>query len=73
MAKERLNRVKALADPRNLPIALGFGISTLQDVNQAASIGADAVIIGTALVKAASSGESALSKYLNNFTRYLRA
>jgi tryptophan synthase alpha chain len=40
-----------------LPVALGFGISTAEHARQAADAGADGVIVGTRLVRAA--GESA--------------
>jgi tryptophan synthase alpha chain len=40
----------------NVPVALGFGISTPQQARQAAHAGADGVIVGTRLVRAA--GES---------------
>ncbi len=39
------------------PVALGFGISTPQQAREAAQAGADGVIVGTRLVRAA--GESA--------------
>jgi len=48
-------------DPRRkastaVPVALGFGISTPDQARQAAEAGADGVIVGTRLVRAA--GES---------------
>ena len=49
-----LARVKAHID---VPIALGFGISTPAHAAAAASAGADGVIVGTRLVRAAADGE----------------
>src|SRR5207247_1044520 len=43
-------RVKAAAD---VPVALGFGISTPADAAAAAAAGADGVIVGSRLVRAA--------------------
>ncbi len=39
-----------------VPVALGFGISTPEQARQAANAGADGVIVGTRLVRAASAG-----------------
>jgi tryptophan synthase alpha chain len=50
---EVVARAKASTD---VPVALGFGISTPQQAGQAADAGADGVIVGTRLVRAA--GES---------------
>lgn len=41
-----------------VPVALGFGISTPEHVRQAADAGADGVIVGTRLVRAAGEGEN---------------
>jgi tryptophan synthase alpha chain len=71
-AKRRLDAVKHMAEVYHLPVALGFGISTAEDVQQAAAMGADAVIIGTAFVKAAASDLSSFSSYLNTFDPYLK-
>lgn len=54
---ERFAQVVACAKAHtDVPVALGFGISTPEHVRQAAHAGADGVIIGTRLVRAA--GES---------------
>ena len=71
-AKERIDTMKRLAGPYNLPVALGFGISTPETVVQAAEIGADAVIIGTAFVRAAAVGSGSLHEYLEQFSPYLK-
>ncbi len=41
----------------DVPVALGFGISTPEQANQAAHAGADGVIVGTRLVRAAGESE----------------
>jgi tryptophan synthase alpha subunit len=40
-----------------MPVALGFGISTPEHARQAAQAGADGVIVGTRLVRAAGESE----------------
>jgi tryptophan synthase alpha chain len=49
-----VSRAKASTE---LPVALGFGISTAEHARQAAAAGADGVIIGTRLVRAAGEAE----------------
>jgi tryptophan synthase alpha chain len=51
---EIVTRAKALTA---VPVALGFGISTPQQARQAADAGADGVIVGTRLVRAAGESE----------------
>lgn len=57
-----------LADLRaagvSAPIALGFGISTAAQARQAREFGADGVIVGSACVRAARAGSTALSRLL---------
>jgi tryptophan synthase alpha chain len=51
---EVVGRTKAATDA---PVALGFGISTPEQAVQAADAGADGVIVGTRLVRAAAEAE----------------
>jgi tryptophan synthase alpha chain len=51
---EVVSRAKASTD---VPVALGFGISTPDQASQAADAGADGVIVGTRLVRAAGESE----------------
>lgn len=51
---EIVGRAKACT---SVPVALGFGISTPEQVLQAADAGADGVIVGTRLVRAASESD----------------
>jgi tryptophan synthase alpha chain len=51
---EVIARAKASTD---VPVALGFGISTPEHARQAAEAGADGVIVGTRLVRAAGEGD----------------
>jgi tryptophan synthase alpha chain len=51
---EVVARAKASTD---VPVALGFGISTPEQAQQAAAAGADGVIVGTRLVRAAGEAE----------------
>jgi tryptophan synthase alpha chain len=50
---EVVGRAKAATD---VPVALGFGISTPEQARQAADAGADGVIVGSRLVRAAGEG-----------------
>jgi tryptophan synthase alpha chain len=51
---EIVRRAKAST---NVPVALGFGISTPEQARQAADAGADGVIVGTRLVRAAAQAD----------------
>ncbi len=50
--------VKQIKDISSSPLAIGFGISGPEQVNQVKNIGADAVIVGSALVKRIASAYS---------------
>lgn len=54
-ASELLGRVKASTD---VPVALGFGISDAQQAAKAAADGADGVIVGSRLVRAAAESDT---------------
>ena len=68
---ERVRMVKEIAEPLGLPVALGFGINSPCDAEQAAAIGADAVIVGTAFLRVAQRGTDSLSVYLKNFSLHM--
>ncbi len=51
--EEIVSRAKACTE---VPVALGFGIGTPEQASQAAGAGADGVIVGTRLVRAADEG-----------------
>ena len=54
---ERFEAVVARAKAHTeVPVALGFGISTAEQAAQAAAAGADGVIVGSRLVRAAAEG-----------------
>jgi tryptophan synthase alpha chain len=66
-----VGRVAASTD---VPVAVGFGISTPQHVAAAADAGADGVIVGTRLVRAASEAEdpaAAVGELVGEFSRAL--
>ena len=71
-SRKKLGRIKDMAFEYRLPVALGFGINTPADAANAAEIGADAVIIGTAFVKAVQSGGEAFRRYLKGFSAFLK-
>ena len=54
-----ISRAKANTD---VPVALGFGISSAEQARQAADAGADGVIVGTRLVRAARQGAEAVGE-----------
>ena len=68
---------RALADrvsrarEAGLPVALGFGIKNRQDAEAAFALGADVVVVGTAIVEAYREGAQALSTYLRRFAPLL--
>lgn len=70
--RARVKDIIAAASLRGLPTALGFGISTPDDALEAARMGTDAVIVGTACVEAAAKGSPALEAYLRGFSAFLR-
>jgi tryptophan synthase alpha chain len=60
---ERFAQVIARAKASTeVPVALGFGISSVQQARQAADAGADGVIVGTRLVRAAGEGTEAVAE-----------
>src|SRR5205823_13711177 len=56
---EVVSRAKAST---SVPVALGFGISSAEQAAQAADAGADGVIVGTRLVRAAGEGAEAVAE-----------
>ncbi len=64
-------RMRHLTD---LPLAVGFGVSTPQQVAEVAAL-ADGVVVGSALVKLIENNAAApdLATHLQNFTRHLTA
>ncbi len=56
-----------------MPIAVGFGISTPADARAAADAGADGVIVGSRLVRAAPEGADAVGALVAEFAAALAA
>ena len=63
--EERITNVKRLAEGYGLPIAIGFGIRTPEDVTRLRNSGADAIIVGTALIEATIKGEGAIQDFVS--------
>jgi len=61
MSQEAVGLLQELRERTELPIALGFGISSPEHVREAMRYGADAVVEGSNLVSIYSSGEHPLS------------
>lgn len=57
-----LAELKQILNGSATPVALGFGIQTPDDVAALAAAGADAIVVGTVLVKAASQGKPAFRR-----------
>jgi len=68
-AARLLERAKAST---RVPVALGFGITTPADAVAAADAGADGVIVGSRLVRAAADGPQAVGRLVEAFARALR-
>lgn len=75
-SSERFAEVVARAKGcTEVPVALGFGISTPEQARQAAAAGADGVIVGTRLVRAAAESDdpaSAVGEVVAELARALR-
>jgi tryptophan synthase alpha chain len=61
-----VSRAKAHAA---VPVALGFGIAAPDDAAQAADAGADGVIVGSRLVRAAAEGPEAVGRTVEELSR----
>ena len=74
IAESLADRVAAIRAPTQLPIAVGFGISSPEQVRQVAAV-ADAVVVGSAIVKkiAEWGAEADLASRLENFVSPLAA
>ncbi|MBI9109532.1 MAG: tryptophan synthase subunit alpha [Spirochaetales bacterium] len=70
-SEQRLQMVKEIASPLKLPVALGFGINSPEDADAAAQMGADAIIVGTAFLKAVQNGRNEFVNFINSFRPYL--
>lgn len=71
-AIDALRRVKGMAD--DLPVGMGFGVNTGDDVKQYVRGGADAIIVGSAILnivkESPSNVQEAISKYVSSLKRH---
>ena len=70
--RSRLARIRRLAAPLDLPIAVGFGIRNPEDVARVREMGADGAIVGTALVEAASQGKERMQSFVYGLAQAAR-
>jgi tryptophan synthase alpha chain len=63
---ERIAEIRQLTLCSSLPIVIGFGIQEQKDVIKIANSGADGVVIGTALTKAANNGRKEVKSLINS-------
>jgi tryptophan synthase alpha chain len=69
-ARQHVEQIRAIAGPA-LPIAVGFGIKTADDVRQVAAF-ADAVVVGSAAVATVESARAAGRDPVPDLERYVR-
>lgn len=65
------NKIKELKLLTTKPVAVGFGISNLSQAKEVISMGADGIVIGSALIKTLSNGKNnikSIEKFLKKFT-----
>lgn len=78
-AQDNVKNLRSLKKISNLPIAIGFGIQTAEQVKEFSQIGADAVVVGSALVKEMAEKKSrdeivaAITKKIQEFAQCLKA
>ena len=65
------SRILALHQVTSLPLGVGFGVSTKDQVRSLASAGADGIVVGSAIVRHAA--ESPDPKYVRDFVAALAA
>ncbi|HEB10725.1 MAG TPA: tryptophan synthase subunit alpha [Spirochaetales bacterium] len=63
--RTRVMKIKKIAAGRNLPVAVGFGIRSGDDALKLRNMGADGIIIGTALVEASTRGGADLADFIS--------
>jgi len=61
----RMEKVKRMCGERSLPIAVGFGIKSKEDALLLRDVGADGIIIGTALIEALEGGITEVSDFIS--------
>lgn len=70
--RNRLARIRCLVAPSDLPIAVGFGIRSPEDVARVREMGADGAVVGTALVEAASQGTECMQSFVHSLAQAAR-
>jgi tryptophan synthase alpha chain len=66
--RDRITSLRMATQSNPLPIAVGFGIRRPEDIAQIASLGADGVIVGTALVEAAFQSADAVCELVSRLS-----
>ncbi len=64
-----LTELRGLLDGVATPVAVGFGVQTPEDVAALSALGADAVVVGTVLVRAAWRGAAAFRRTVKTLAR----
>ena len=71
--RTRVMKIKKISAGRNLPVAVGFGIRSRDDALKLRNMGADGIIIGTALVEASTRGNADLADFISVISKSLAA
>ena len=69
--ERKVETLQELSRHAQLPVALGFGISSSSRARAASETNADAIIVGTGLVVAAQKGPEEVTRFLSDFSPYL--
>ncbi|MFT6071658.1 MAG: tryptophan synthase alpha chain [Alphaproteobacteria bacterium] len=65
-------QLQAIRTVTDLPIAVGFGIKTPQDVKDTADIGADAVVVGSAIVQKIGTIETSNGETVDSVLKFVK-
>lgn len=70
-SKETSKFIKRIRSQTNLPLCVGFGISTPKQFNDVIEAGADGAVVGSAIIDIAAKnlGKKSLLKNLGNFIK----
>jgi tryptophan synthase alpha chain len=69
---ENKKNLQNLRKVSNLPIAIGFGIKTPEMAQEFSRIGADGIVIGSAIVKEIDENFSEVTKKISDFSNKIK-
>ncbi len=71
LGKDTIDFIKRIKKHTKLPLALGFGISTKEQIEKAAKAGIDGVIVGSAIIKVLEANLKSPEKHVEAFVKAL--